>query len=1457
MKLSDLIYRLLKKKQERPIALPKGDNDLEEARQLFKGYERNCIWCFTAGQAGQDFRGNPKYLFVYINKYRPDIKAYWLCKSQETIDRIKSLGFLAYNEETAVAQYVINRTGVLVAEQVKYAIPDGFENVKYLNLWHGVGFKNIERRLYQGEIALGIAKKYVQRGTYYRDNQLMVVTSSDIEEEFVLDCGIDHDKLIRAGYTRCLYQQNFEPISSFNHDLRKQKGLNPDAKYVVYAPTYRAELGGTFAKAIPDIERLYNYCEANNILFIFKMHPNMEADGAFLNAWETYGKRKHFWFWDNRDDFYEIMNQMDLAIVDYSAIISDMIAMGVKHYIRYVFDYDEYMCEVDVHRDHYLQRTTGVLCKTFDELLAAMDGFEERDESSEISRLMALMWPYSSGAADFDTIIDATLNFTPVKREFPVLYSFDVFDTLLSRKVLDPIGVFYAVKERMQDHGGFPRGLIKKYPSIRHSSEFCEREFYWKTKTLRGTEKTEISFPQIFARMASVYQLDESQVELLMAWELEAELENVIPLRPQIERVKSLIAAGEKVILVSDMYLPMAAVRAMLEKADPVLAELPLFLSNEYGVLKSSQKLFFEVYKSFEPYYDFAKWIHYGDNPRADVKQAQKFEICVRQIEKPEFSFYQKHLVKLLDTYDAYLVAAMQARMCYENRCQWDEFVISFVSMCFIPYIDWVLRDAERRGYKTLYFVSRDGYFLKLVADSIIRARGLTFKTKFIYGSRRVWRVPSYIDKIDEDYWESHGNFNGITNMEKLIKALNMDKESFETMFPAVKPDSICFTNAKKFKATIDIFKQSHEYHNYLLKFAEGKRGIVCDYLLQEIDASEPFAVVEYYGRGYNQDCMLRLWRHATGNPDAEMPYYYARSVLPTLGGSIRHNFTANNAKQYFIEAIFANMPYKSIEAYQRVGDRIDPVIEPVSYDRELYVSMECLLPEMATRFANLELVCPEDTDRLLFDYVFDFFEENLENRKFADTIGKLVDSTLLYGSKREFAPPFTEKDIELFKDRVQKRSSWQVTSNAIMSFTRSTPEVRAKYKDLYQILPGENAMAGRLLTNKQLEESKDYKERIQRMTSISEAWASSYKDAVAVTDVTDLILLVESTSKLRSGSLQRVRRELLSKQGFNVQVLCLGAISPRSIERIAIKLASARFILLCNAIAEFAKIEFRAETDLVLLNTDPFSLFTRNITAQHALAWKNEYNRIFGKNDFSILQIPSEHQESRFRANFSGSRLPKCDLLGSCNTDIYFEPDVLKYRKRIESLFPEACGKKLILYLPSFRRRNSISTWAKLLDLEVLKELIGEEYVVVVSYKKDKIGRYVNLGDVSGFSMTIWQNEMKARELLSVADVIVGDYRDTVFESSIVRKPTYFTASDYERVFARKVFNKIDLDALQGFEQLLFGPIIVDAIDLARELDHIEDYDYTKMDEFRCRYFTSCDGHSTERVVQYLSEKL
>ena len=58
------------------------------------------------------------------------------------------------------------------------------------------------------------------------------------------------------------------------------------------------------------------------------------------------------------------------------------------------------------------------------------------------------------------------------------------------------------------------------------------------------------------------------------------------------------------------------------------------------------------------------------------------------------------------------------------------------------------------------------------------------------------------------------------------------------------------------------------------------------------------------------------------------------------------------------------------------------------------------------------------------------------------------------------------------------------------------------------------------------------------------------------------------------------------------------------------------------------------------------------------------------------------------------------------------------------------------------------------------------------------------------------------------------------------------------------------------SFEDYLFCPLVRSSLDLAKALEQIDTYDYGPVEAFREKYFSWCDGHSTERVVRYLLNK-
>ena len=1406
--------------------------------------DKNKVWGFCAGQYSNDFRGNPKYLFIYMNKYRKDIVTYWLCDDPELIAHIREMGYRAYQLGTLEAELAMDKTGVFVSEQVKALIPRGLSDVKYLNLWHGVGgVKAVERSLTEGVLAYELAKKYIDKNEFYLNNELYLAPSEFIENIACEQLGIARERIVRAGYPRNIYQKNYERVSTFDFHVIEDRGLPQDTRIIAYAPTYRNhQQGELFSQAIPDMNRLIEVCKKNHLLMIFKMHPLLEQEIGFLQSKEAYADCPWVYFWDNKNDFYEVIDKVDLCIMDYSSIFTDFVASGTKHFIRYIFDIDPDTLDFPLGYD---EATLGKKCKTFDELLDAIDGYEQDDLSGDIERINTLYWQFDDENS-LDRIIDTTVNMKTEKKDYPTLYTFDIFDTLISRIGLEPESIFVKVKEKIESSTlDFPKYLSTNFVSIRKACESNCREYYNRSTVERDDMRCEIQFAYIYDRMQVLYDLTDEQKDQLMAWELEAELEDTIPLEKQIAYVKELLADGQTVILISDMYLPADFIKKMLAKADPVLAEIPLYLSSEYGYQKSARSLFLEVYKSFAPHYTFSKWIHHGDNPHSDVNVPKGLNIKTSKVIRPIFNQLERSLVNTIKTYDAYLIAAKMARFRQEHTLNKDEFVYSYISLLFVPYVHWAIHDAIKRGDEILYFVARDGHHLKRIADEIIKAEGLSIETKYIYASRRVWRIPSFIDHIDVGFWgQGYGNFGTLSSYNKMLKALDMEEEDFRRIFPelsAVNEDTE-FTLPFAL-SLVNIFKGSKKYENYLLAKAAEERIPVCAYLEQEIDKNKPFSIVEYWGRGYTQENFTRLWQQVVGE-DVPSVFYYSRSTLPSDEYNIRRNFTCNPNAQQFIEAIFANLPYRSLEEYTYENGRWEPVIKPLDCDFELYESMQAYLPLFARDYCEIPAHDKLSLGRALIDFAINYYVDGQSRQLFTDNLAHLVDSVELYGNKTEYAKEFTWDDIENIKMKTPRN---QITKSVPMSFARSSEDVQQAFLDKFQLRHGEDTRYGQWLTEDEVKANRRFGKKKYEFKKEMYALKQCYESACLTEPVTNRVIFLSASDNFSQFSFKRLRALLEQQAAFELLFVSADNYN-RQPEAFAKVLASARFIIIEKSVGKISSLKFRKETRVIVVGDSACFFQPTGLIRPLKLREERELHLLKSDMDISVLQTPSDKMAEIYRQIFSTSITTDFSVKGSCLTDCYFDEEFRqKSREKLCRLFPEAEGKKVICYAPSNRYRSKEALFAELLDLELMAKHLGDEYVMLVNMTNLEKQPVENILEVPGFAKHM-TGLMAIRNQFVVSDVIIGDYRDVIFESVLTDKPLLVTCKDYpSTVYCER--------ALFPYEKFAEKIAVTNAEEAIERIKNIASYDYKTIRGFRKEYLTYCDGKSAERLVEYLIE--
>ncbi len=191
--------------------------------------------------------------------------------------------------------------------------------------------------------------------------------------------------------------------------------------------------------------------------------------------------------------------------------------------------------------------------------------------------------------------------------------AFDVFDTLLLRPYLDTETAKAIVAARV-DEALDIQGLGERYQRLRVEAERRARERL----------QRDVSLHDICAELGSLLGLDAETTARLAAFEESVEAAAVAPRDDVIKLLSIAHARGLRTVLASDMFLPRAALEAILDANGIKAGEMydALYLSNEVNARKDTGKLYpliLEREAATDPIPD-SGFLMVGDNERSDVQ---------------------------------------------------------------------------------------------------------------------------------------------------------------------------------------------------------------------------------------------------------------------------------------------------------------------------------------------------------------------------------------------------------------------------------------------------------------------------------------------------------------------------------------------------------------------------------------------------------------------------------------------------------------------------------------------------------------------------------------------------------------------------------------------------------------------------------------------------------------------
>jgi CDP-ribitol ribitolphosphotransferase len=205
---------------------------------------------------------------------------------------------------------------------------------------------------------------------------------------------------------------------------------------------------------------------------------------------------------------------------------------------------------------------------------------------------------------------------------------------------------------------------------------------------------------------------------------------------------------------------------------------------------------------------------------------------------------------------------------------------------------------------------------------------------------------------------------------------------------------------------------------------------------------------------------------------------------------------------------------------------------------------------------------------------------------------------------------------------------------------------------------------------------------------------------------------------------------------------------------------------------------------------------------------------------------------------------------LGVPRTDYFFNETKLRSLvKDFLQNYPELKEKKKLLYAPTFRGSGHHQEASNIpLDLQTFKQNMDEDEAVLFVHLHPYMRNHVDLKDDSFFyDLT---DRYSLYDLMVLSDALITDYSSVIFEYSLLKKPIYFYCPDLEEYMKER-------DFYYPFESFVPGPISKNTVQLAKDVRQSGNLDTSQIERFSKTFITHQDGHSTDRVAEWIESFL
>lgn len=332
-----------------------------------------------------------------------------------------------------------------------------------------------------------------------------------------------------------------------------------------------------------------------------------------------------------------------------------------------------------------------------------------------------------------------------------------------------------------------------------------------------------------------------------------------------------------------------------------------------------------------------------------------------------------------------------------------------------------------------------------------------------------------------------------------------------------------------------------------------------------------------------------------------------------------------------------------------------------------------------------------------------------------------------------------------------------------------------------------------------------------------------------------ELIVFADAHHKEIPYSMQKIHGEL-EKRGYSItdvfedysRMSFVG--SSLSAVKFMKLYAKAKVVFICDNFLPVASCKKRKETTVVQLwhSCGLLKKMGYDTTEDIPAGYKGNVYR-----NYDLLTVSAPALEEVFA---KATHLDKSVVraLGVSRSDIFFDG---KWHDGCVSDFygqyPEAKGKKIILWAPTFRG-NAHNPY--LVGVEAVKQLeaaLGDEYLVITKVHPHMEAKY-----------SLSSCPIPTERLLPVTDLLITDYSSVFFDFLFFGKTCVLFAPDLEE-YERKRGFYVEYSSLCPHivtEEEKLCETVLSAME-KNEISHIE--------KLKAYHISSCDGCSTERIIK------